>query len=293
VNRGVTNAGSVSTPFNEGSQNVALTATVTGGGVSVNEGTETFTVFSGTAPIAPPQTVNVVAGNATVPVFTIPAATPGGSYIIQAVYNGTINYLGYTDRSGRLTITPAVTVSTASNETTTYSTASQTIPLSATVISAGGTVNEGTETFRILSGSTVVGTPMQVNAAGGAASVKYALPAGTAAGTYTIQAVYGGTGNLVTSTDTAHALVINAAATTITAAGASALVHTVGETVTLTAAVRSPAGTVGAGMVTFTILNGTTVVGTPVPVGVAGGSASASYLLPAGTAPGTYAIRAV
>ena len=51
----------------------------------------------------------------------------------------------------------------------------------------------------------------------GAASVVYALPAGTGAGSYTIQAVYNGTTNFITSTDNTQSLAINPAAT-ITAA---------------------------------------------------------------------------
>ena len=43
----------------------------------------------------------------------------------------------------------------------------------------------------------------------------------------------------------------------------------------------------------FTILSGTTAVGSAVTVNVAAGTASASYNLPAGTAVGTYTIQSV
>ena len=46
----------------------------------------------------------------------------------------------------------------------------------------------------------------------GAASANYTLPAGTAGGAYTIQAVYNGTTNFGGSTDTGHSLIIGAAA---------------------------------------------------------------------------------
>ena len=57
--------------------------------------------------------------------------------------------------------------------------AGQNVTLNATITSAAGTVNEGTETFTILNGTTVVGTPVTVNVAAGAASASYVLPAGT------------------------------------------------------------------------------------------------------------------
>ena len=71
---------------------------------------------------------------------------------------------------------PATTATAAVSASATYSTASQPIPLSATVTSSFGIVDEGTETFTILSGSTTIGTPITVN-----------VSAGAAAGTYTIQ----------------------------------------------------------------------------------------------------------
>ena len=43
---------------------------------------------------------------------------------------------------------------------------------------------------------------------------------------------------------------------------------------------------------TFTILSGTTPIGSPVTVDVSAGAASASYALPVGTSAGTYTIKA-
>ena len=94
--------------------------------------------------------------------------------------------------------------------------------LSASVTSSSGTVNEGMETFTILSGTTVVGSPVTISVAAGMASTSYSLPGGTAAGTYTIQAVYNGTGNFLQSSDNTHLLTINGAATTDSAAVATA-----------------------------------------------------------------------
>ena len=63
--------------------------------------------------------------------------------------------------------------------------------------------------------------------------------------------------------------------------------------VPLTATVNSPAGTVGEGSVTFTVLNGTQDVGTPTTGNVAGGSVTVNYTIPANEPVGSYTIQAV
>ena len=79
-----------------------------------------------------------------------------------------------------------------------------------TVTSPAGTVNEGTETFTVLKGSTVIGNMVTVNVANGTASANYGLPADLGQDTYTIQAVYNGTVNFAGSSDTGHSLVVDA-----------------------------------------------------------------------------------
>ncbi len=87
--------------------------------------------------------------------------------------------------------------------------------------------------------------------------------------------------------------VISSYATTTTLAAASATFGAASQTLALSAAVTSSGGTLNAGTVSFTIRNGSTVVGSAVTSGtVANGTASASYTLPAGTAAGTYTIQA-
>ena len=186
----------------------------------VNEGTETFTILNGTTMIGAPVTVNVAAGAASA-AYALPAGTGAGTYIIQAVYNGTTNFLGYTDNSQSLVINAAATATAAASASATFVVGPQNVTLNATITSAAGVVNEGTETFTILSGTTVIGDPVTVNVAAGAASAAYALPGGTGAGTYIIQAVYNGTTNFLGYTDTSQSLVISAAATATAAANAS------------------------------------------------------------------------
>ena len=256
----------------------------------VNAGTATFSILNGSAVVGTPVVSNVMNGVATAE-YALPASTPGGVYTIQVVYSGTSSLLGSYDTSHSLTISNASTSTAAASAATTFSVSAQTVALSATVTSAIGIVNEGQETFTILSGNTVIGTPVSVNVTAGAASASYVLPGGTTAGTYTIQAVFDGTAEYGSSMDSSQTLTVNAATTVTAAAGATA---TFGDaSVTLSATITSPAGTVNQGTETFTILNGTTPVGTPVTVNVATGSASASYTLPAGTPPDTYAIQAV
>src|SRR5205085_2658883 len=52
--------------------------------------------LSGSTVIGSPVTVNVTGGAASAS-YTLPAGTLGGSYTINAVYNGTANYLASTD----------------------------------------------------------------------------------------------------------------------------------------------------------------------------------------------------
>ncbi len=288
-----TAAANASAAYNAAAQTVALSATVTSTAGTVNKGTETFTILNGTTVIGTAVTVNVVNGAAGAS-YTLPAGTAIGSYTIQAVYNGDANFLGYTDASHTLTINHgSATTTTAAAATTTFNAAAQTVALSATVTSTAGTVNEGTETFTILNGTTVIGTAVTVNVVGGTASANYTLPGGTAGGPYTIQAVYNGTADFLGFTDATHVLTINAAATANASANASATFNGAAQTVALSATVTSGAGTVNEGTETFAILNGTTVIGTPVTVNVVGGAAGASYTLPAGAAVGSYTIRAV
>src|SRR5207253_2335555 len=142
--------------------------------------------------IGSPVTVNVVSSAASTS-YALPAGTLAGTYTLKAVYNGTTNFLGFTDASHTLTVSAAASATAAANASATVSAAGQAVALSATVTSAAGTVNEGTETFTILSGTTVIGSPVTINVVSGAAAASYALPAGTPGGIYTIQAVYNGT----------------------------------------------------------------------------------------------------
>ena len=100
----------------------------------------------------------------------------------------------------------------ATGATATAGTNPQTVKLSASLTSLGGVVTGGTVTFAVVNGGGgTVGTPVAVGVAGGTASADYALPGGTAAGTYTIRAVYSGSSNFAALTDTAQKLTVRSA----------------------------------------------------------------------------------
>ncbi len=287
-----TTAASASTTFHSAVQTVVLSAAVTSATGLVNEGTETFTILGGGNVIGTAVNVNVSAGIASAG-YELPAGLAPGKYTIEAVYGGTANYGGSMDSSEFLTVTKAATTTAAASASATFNTAPEVVPLTATITSASGIVNGGTETFTILNGLTVIGQPDTVKVSAGTANGVYVLPAGTQPGYYTIQDVYSGNGNYGASSDFSQTLIVGAAATTTSAASVSTPFSSNTQTVALTATVTSRAGTVDQGNVTFTILNGTTPLGLPVTVGVVSGIASASYALPAGAYLGTYTIEAV
>ncbi len=283
---------SASATYSGSSQLVSLSASVSSLGATINEGAETFTVLNGVVVVGSPVTVAVIGGLATAD-YSLPAGTTAGSYTIQVEYSGTANFASSEDSSQSLVIGAANSTTFASPATTVYDAADHNVSLNATVTSFPGIVNEGTETFTLLQGANVVGTAVTVAVANGAAGASYVVPAGTAAGAYTIQAVYSGSANIEGSADATQSLTISAATTTTTAASVSSSYSTSSQIVGLSATITSSAGIADEGTETFTILKGAGIVGSPITVNVVNGAASANYTLPAGTTVGTYVIQAI
>jgi hypothetical protein len=167
----------------------------------------------------------------------------------------------------KLTLTP--TLSPASG---TYS-SSQTVTISTTTSGASirYTVNGATPSETV---GTVYSGPITVSSTTTINAIAYAAgqtDSSITSATYTIQ--------LATVTKAANASVVYSASS---------------QNVTLTATVTTSGGAVNSGAVAFTMLQGTTQIGSPVTSGtVTTGTASASYVLPAGTAAGSYTIQAV
>ena len=107
--------------------------------------------------------------------------------------------------------------------TTTFSTSSQIVPITATVSTlAGVAINEGFETFTVLDGTEVIGqTTAPLPVSNGTVTASYTLPAGTPAGQYFIQAVYSGSLQYRPSSDSLHYLTINPAVTNTTVGSTS------------------------------------------------------------------------
>ena len=267
----------------------------------IGVGTVTFTIFYGTEMIGSPTSPVQVSNGSATATYTLPADEPVGLYTIQAYYSGYYNanssttYLPAVDTSQFLTVTAGSTSTSVSSAAATYSGGSnQSINLTATVSSTAGTVNEGMVTFTVYQYGTLVGSAVSGEVSDDQASASYNLLAGTAGGTYTIQAVYTDPADFTTSTGN-NDLKVAAAATTVAPADESAAYSTLtGEGVTLSATVDSTAGTVSQGTVTFTIVTESgTQIGSPLTVNVVNGAATQNTTLPAGTAEGAYVIEAV
>ena len=112
--------------------------------------------------------------------------------------------------------TSAIETTIASAASATYSTSAQNVTLAATVTSSAGTVAAGSVTFTLKNGSTVIGVAVSGPVSSGSASVTYSLPARTAAGSYTIQAVYSTAAGNADGSDSTHLLTVNKVAVTIT-----------------------------------------------------------------------------
>ena len=155
---------------------ITLNATVTSGATNINEGSETFTILNGINIIGMPVTVNVANGVATTSTYTLPASTAAGTYTMQAIYYGTGNYLGFIDASHTLTINAAATTIAAKSASTTFSTAAQLVPLTASIFSSAGTVSGGTVTFSILNNGTTIATVTSNPVTNGAAGAPSRYP---------------------------------------------------------------------------------------------------------------------
>ncbi|MFO0805191.1 MAG: CARDB domain-containing protein [Gemmataceae bacterium] len=284
-----TKASNVSTTFNTSASSVTLTAQVTGPGV-VGSGTVTFTIptlSSGTA------TANVVNGVATAN-FSVPAGAAFGTYPIVATYSGNTNFFSSLDNGSRsLSIVSGTTTTNTGNVSVSYATASQPLNLTATV-SAAITVNEGTVAFTITNAAHAVIATQTVNVnKGTAATTNLSLPAALPS-VFTIAAAYSDSTGNFSGSNYASTLTIGSVNTTTAAQNQSAPFSAVQQTVSVNATVTSSAGTINEGTVTFTILNGATVIAGPSSaIAVSGGSAATNLDLPGNTAQGNYTIRAV
>jgi hypothetical protein len=194
---------------------------------------------------------------------------------------------------------------------TPFSTSQQNVTLTADVTDTtnpGTTVSEGTVTFTVKdSTGNVVGSavPGNVTVANNkaTATATFALPSDEPAGNYTIDVSYSDTANPANFTDggddTPGTLTVNPATVKVVGGTTAASFSTAAQSVTLTANLTDdsfPSDTIGEGTVTFTVKDsGGKQVGSPVQGTVkagttSGGTASATFTLPAGQVPGSYTV---
>ena len=198
-------AGTGPTPTTTTTSDVTITFQATDQAIAVSaqvspippSGTVTFSIpGAGSNSSAVVGSDGIASGN-----FVVLGGTPSGSYPITATFNGPADYASSSGQAA-LYVNFFQTVTSPVSLLTNYSPNANDLTLSASVTSPfGGTVNQGTVTFTVMQGATVVGSPVTSGVVtNDAISVSYALPAGTAIGTYSITAEYGGGGNLAPST---------------------------------------------------------------------------------------------
>jgi hypothetical protein len=289
----VTTTSNVTVYFSNNVQKVTLTADVTSTSGPVNEGAVTFTILQGKTVIGRATTANVANGVASVS-YTLPAGLGLGPYTIDAAYSGGPDLAGSSDTSHTLTVAAAAITVTAQNATVVYSLSSQSVTLNAAIADTsnpGDTVNSGAVTFTIMKGNAVIGS-VQSSVKNSAASAVFTVPAGLAAGSYTLAVSYSDNPPDFTDTSDINAtFTVAPAGADTTAADSSAPFRIGAQNVILTANVTSAAGTVNEGQVTFAVMQGSKILGTPTTSGpVSSGQVSVTYALPAGTAAGKYTI---
>src|SRR5262249_53452415 len=148
---------------------------------------------NGATPVGSPTTSSTVNGGLASVNYVLPGNTAPGTYAVVATYNPSNNYTGSSDNTHTLTVNRAGTTTTVANQTAFFGAVNQDVTLSATVTatSGAGAVNEGTVTFQVFNGSTLVGSAVTSGTvSGGAATVTYILPANTAASIYSMVATY-------------------------------------------------------------------------------------------------------
>src|SRR5215469_574709 len=180
-----------------------------------------------------------------------------------------------------LTVSAGATATAGATASTAFSTNAQNVQLSATVTNNSSPITTGTVTFSVLQGTTVIGSPTVGSVNGsGVATVLYSLPAGTPAGTYTIQAVYNANSTYLGSSDSSHTLTVSAVQPTISWTPAGTIIVGDAGAGVLNASVNCT----GCGTITYTAKP----TGGPVnSITTTSGLAAGTYIIAANFTPGS------
>jgi DNA-binding beta-propeller fold protein YncE len=139
------------------------------------------------------------------------------------------------------TATLAGTTVSTGPATVTFRSGAQNLLITAQVTSSQGVVSEGTVTFRVVGSAGTIGIALTSPVLNGVAQANYALPAGVATGSYSVESSYSGSLNFCASGVNGVLTVLKAP--TSTALTATPLTSPFVSPVELAAHVGSPAGT--------------------------------------------------
>ena len=186
--------------FALGSQSIPVQVTVSSNGAgTVGAGTVTFTL-TGTLGAAVTGTASIVAGAGST-TLTLPAGLAAGTYVLDASYAGTANFATASETTATLTIGKAALQVTVPSVQASYNPSLGVIALTANVANGTTAVNEGTVTFQVYNGTTLIGMAATGTVAAGVATASYSLPPGLGVGnSYSIVATFNTSANYLTST---------------------------------------------------------------------------------------------
>lgn len=170
--------------------------------------------------------------------------------------------------------------------------ANQVVNLGAYVSGGPGTVDDGVVAFTVLDGNNnVIGAPVTGSVRNSGTYVPFTLPGNTPAGDYTIVAIYGGGTDFQPSVSNTVLTIVPGTTIIKVSKVAKTTYSNSDQQVHLKAHVSSKPTTLITGMVTFTLSDDLgNMIGTATSTSAAIGAAEVDYLVPGGTAAGTYQV---
>lgn len=265
-------AGNAVVGYNASSLSIPVTAQVAGPYGAVNDGTVTFTVLDNGTSVGNSQAA--VAGGQATATLNLPGLS-AGAYAITEDFQDSTGVLGTASANGLLTVTSSATIMPGT-ATATFNTAGLSVPVTATVTSPGGTVNEGSVTFTVLTSTGNMVGEAQATVVNSQASAILSLPS-LPAGAYAITESYHDSIGAFSDTSGNGNLTVNSAPTSIAANNVIITVNS--SSVQLTASITSSNGVVNQGTLTFSLIAfGATVAS--VNASVVNGHVTVSLTLP-------------
>ncbi len=258
-------------------------------------------------PFAPTGTVDFYADNNPVPLGTAPLQNvggietanlnvvnlTGGTHQISAVYQGNVLY------HSRTTYLPTPITVNQGQSTTVVAISpanvhlNQPITFTATVSGNPNGAVAPTGMVDFYDGVTLLGSsPLQTVKGSQQATFTTST---LSAGDHSITANYDGDTSFVTSQSApvTATIISNPTVATLTSGSVNSVFNTAAQTIMLSGSVTNAASIVANGNITFSLLQGSTVIGTPVTASVdTNGKASVIYTLPPGLPSGSYTIEA-